>query len=199
MANIHRLGDNNDQQNNYQNFRGAGGSQIMSMFGGIDSDPRGENFFDMLKKSFCPKLKLISFATIISAVIIVLYITMLGVGGVNKSDRFLSVYKTTLNNFGGNNPNDVKYNFEIFRWVTSLLLIGDFYNLVIAIFMIFICYSLLEATQGLQLTIILFFGGGASGALFGDLCNLCKQDTYSEAFACIYACVGFLIGMHQEI
>lgn len=81
--------------------------------------------------------------------IIVLYITMLGVGGVNKSDRFLSVYKTTLNNFGGNNPNDVKYNFEIFRWVTSLLLIGDFYNLVIAIFMIFICYSLLEATQGL--------------------------------------------------
>ena len=71
---------------------------------------------------------------------------MLGVGGVNKKDIFLSVFESTLNDFGGNNPNDVKYNFEIFRWATSSLLIGDFYNLVIAIFMIFICYSILEAT-----------------------------------------------------
>ncbi|CAD8139755.1 unnamed protein product [Paramecium pentaurelia] len=186
MANIHRLGDNNDQ--------GNGGQQMLSVFGGIDADPRGENFFDMLKKSFCPKLKLISFTTIISAIIIILYFTMLGVGGVNKNDRFLSVYRNTLNNFGGNDPNDVKYNFEIFRWVTSLLLVGDFYNLVIAIFMILICYSILEATQGLQLAIIVFFGAGASGALFGDLCNICKYTTYSETFACIYACVGFLIG-----
>lgn len=100
----------------------------------------------MLKKSFCPKLKLISFTTIISTLIIILYLTMLGVGGVNKHDKFLSVYQKTLNDFGGNNPYDVKYNFEIFRWVTSLLLVGDFYNLVIAIFMILICYSILEAT-----------------------------------------------------
>ncbi|CAD8133041.1 unnamed protein product [Paramecium octaurelia] len=194
MANIHRLGDDNDQENNYQNIRGNGGSQMMSMFGGIDGDPRGENFFHMLKKSFCPKLKPISFTTIISALIIILYITMLGVGGVNKQDRFLSVYKKTLKDFGGNDPNEVKYNFEILRWVTSLFLVTDFYNLVIAIFMIFICYSIVEATQGLQLTMIVFFGAGVSGAIFGDLCNICKYTTYSETFACIYACVGFLIG-----
>ncbi|CAK85295.1 unnamed protein product (macronuclear) [Paramecium tetraurelia] len=173
---------------------GNGRQQMISIFGGMDADPRGENFFDMLKKSFCPRLKLISFTTIVSALIIILYITMLGVGGINKHDRFLSVYEKTLNDFGGNDPDDVKSNYEIFRWVTSLLLVGDFYNLILAIFMILICYSILEATQGLNLTLIVFFGAGACGALFGDLCNICKYRTYSETFSCIYACVGFLIG-----
>lgn len=71
---------------------------------------------------------------------------MLGVGGVNKNDRFLSVYRKTLKDFGGNDPNNVKYKFQTFRWMTSLLLVGDFFNLVLAIFMILIFYSILEAT-----------------------------------------------------
>lgn len=33
------------------------------------------------------------------------------------------------------------------------------------------------------------------GALFGDLCNLNKDIAYSETFASIYGCVGFLIGV----
>lgn len=45
----------------------------------------------MIKKSFCPKLKLNSFATFICLVITVLYLTMLIVGGVNKKFRFLGV------------------------------------------------------------------------------------------------------------
>lgn len=59
--------------------------------GGIDEDPRNEDFFDMIKKSFCPKLKLKSFTTLICLVITILYITMLIVGGVNKNFRFLGI------------------------------------------------------------------------------------------------------------
>lgn len=45
------------------------------------------------------------------------------------------------------------------------------------------------------MAIIVYFGSGSSGALFGDLCNLNKVTTYSETFSSIYGCVGFLIGV----
>lgn len=48
----------------------------------------------------------------------------------------------------------------------------------------------------MRLSIIVFFGAGACGALFGDVCNPCKNATYSETYACIYGCVGFLIGVY---
>jgi hypothetical protein len=42
---------------------------------------------------------------------------------------------------------------------------------------------------------VIYFGGGACGAVFGDLCNMNTIIPYSETFSCIYACVGCLIGV----
>lgn len=50
------------------------------------SNPRDENFCQMLKNSLCPKLKLFSLTTVIVIIITSLYISMLGIYGINKYD-----------------------------------------------------------------------------------------------------------------
>ncbi|TNV74677.1 hypothetical protein FGO68_gene1865 [Halteria grandinella] len=62
--------------------------------------------------------------------------------------------------------------------------------------MIIICYSILEASHGYQTAMIIYFGGGISGAIFGDLCNMNNVIPYSETFSSIYACIGCLIGVN---
>jgi membrane associated rhomboid family serine protease len=67
----------------------------------------------------------------------------------------------------------VKYSFEIFQWFTSTLLIPEFSGLIVALFLILTCYSTLEANYGYKFAISLYFLSGVSGALFGDVCNMC--------------------------
>lgn len=86
----------------------------------------------MLKNSLCPKLELLSFTTVICILITALYITMLSMDGLQNIDNptaFLYVKFKAMKDFGGNNAYDVKYNGLLYYWLTSIVLIPNFYAL----------------------------------------------------------------------
>lgn len=87
MANVHRLGDyeNNPNYNRMGQGQGAEGYQqdmqrlraLNVPFMNMDPEniaPRKETFWDMLRLNFCPRLKLISFTVFISIVNLTIFI-----------------------------------------------------------------------------------------------------------------------------
>lgn len=56
-------------------------------------------------------------------------------------------------------------------------------------------YSGLENKVGIFTSIAIYIGGGASGALFGDLCNICSPKPLTEVYSSIYAVIGAIIGV----
>jgi len=103
MANIHRLGDynNNNQNNNYgrPQFGGGGNQRVDNAFssqpllGGMGRggaggnvqfvDPRRETFFDMLKFTCCTTFTIYSFIFFITMIEILIFIVTLIWTGVN--------------------------------------------------------------------------------------------------------------------
>ena len=102
-----------------------------------------------------------------------------------------------LENFGGNDAYKVKYNGALYLWFTSIFLIPCFYDWIISIIMIMIFYSFLESLWGTKLAALVYVGGGAMGALFGDLCSCCGGEAKSEVFSSVYAAMGAFLGVKQ--
>lgn len=101
MSNIHRLNENNDNQNapNPQNRRN------LSMFGqNLNSNsinPREETFCSFLKNFCCPFLKFASFIAVITLLDITMYIITILYGGIDDVDNgFLAPTISTLDRFG---------------------------------------------------------------------------------------------------
>ena len=88
----------------------------------------------MLKFTFCPTFTIKSFIFFISMVDIIMYIITLVIS-ISKyslsTDSFLGPYIVVLNDFGGKNPYLMRYNYEVWRFLTPIFLHGNLLHIIV--------------------------------------------------------------------
>lgn len=107
----------------YGSLTGSGGNNI-------GKPPRQENYFDMWKSAFCPQFTCFSFTFIIFAINTVMYLltlfaTWFGSGELNRF-VFLGPDLKTLHAWGALDAYEIRYNWQVWRLFTSLLLSTGF-------------------------------------------------------------------------
>ncbi|CDW77937.1 rhomboid family [Stylonychia lemnae] len=166
MANVHRLGDyqnNNNQNNQYGRPQFQGQQRANNAFqnqpllgGGPNNqqfvDPRRESFFDMLKFTFCPTFTIFSFIFFITLIDVLVYITTL-IANTAKSyplddSNFLGPSIITLNTFGSNNPWQMRYKYQVWRYITPIFLHAGFMHIFSNMLSQMIIGFMLESVMG---------------------------------------------------
>ncbi|KAL4512592.1 hypothetical protein ABPG72_020429 [Tetrahymena utriculariae] len=179
MANIHRIGDYENQNNgNYNRFGGGDMQQdmqrlramnipLMNLDDSYPISPRKESFWDMLKINFCPRLKLISFTVFISIVNIIIFI-ITSAQGIQTTDGSLLLQQKpqVLIDFGANYPTKIKHNGQVWRLVTAIFLHGSFYHIFFNTLSTFIFVSSIERSYGVIVTFIVWIISGIGGNIF---------------------------------
>eukprot|EP00347_Sterkiella_histriomuscorum_P024243 403331813 len=188
MANVHRLGDyqnNNNQNNNYGRPQFGGQPRVNNAFqqqpllgGGGGNvqyvNPRQESFFDMLKFTFCPSFTIFSFIFFITLIDVLIYITTLIATGAKgyplDNDNFLGPSVITLNQFGSNNPFRMRYDIQLWRFFTPIFLHAGFMHIFSNMLSQMIIGFMLESIMGPFRVGLLYLVSGIGGNLFSALC-----------------------------
>jgi len=154
MANIHGLGDGNNnrnasRQNDY--FSGENTNGMFELLGAPQSkkNPREENFWDMLHFSFCPRLKLISFTSVITLINTVCFIATLVIDGINRQGSLLEVgQKGIIMSNLAESPSKIRVNYQLWRLISSIFLHLNLNHIVMNSFSLLIWGSMIEALIG---------------------------------------------------
>ena len=105
-----------------------GGAYYFKPNGYEDSYAREENFFSSICELCCPAIRWSQFITIISLVEFAIFIISCCIYGINN-EEFLSPDPHALRLLGWQDSKKIKNNWEIYRWVTPILLHGNFEHL----------------------------------------------------------------------
>lgn len=160
MANVRDIRDGAAGPNQDENTR-LGERSLMGYDDVPAKDPREESYTEMLKLNLCPKLKCLSFCSMVSFLNIVIFIVQLAIDKINKEGVFLQV-KATGNMIMalGKLEHPIKKNFELWRLLTSLFLHANFDHLFFNIVSTLIWGSLVEKLIGRTNAAIIYFLGG---------------------------------------
>jgi len=206
MANVHTIGDqngndNNRNGNNNQNPQGSSFGMFRSpnvgqtLFGEpreSDVDPRKETFFQMLRFNMCPELKFLSFCTLMSIFLTIMYIVELAIDGIDLQKAFLEVSHTGFFiKWGSRILSNIVLDYEIWRVVTPLFIHLTFMHWLFNSISILIWGSLLEAFIKPVRMIILFMAAGIAGNCFA----LCFANDREPSIGASTAIFGIFGGM----
>ena len=158
---------------------------------------RQENFWDMWKFTFCPKLSLMSFSffmVILQTFMWILTLTFTGINYELNSSVFLGPALEVLNKWGACNPYQIQQNYQIWRIFTPLVLSNGFSSLMITLIVTMLFGSLIEsAGMSTQKVALLYIVSGSGGYLFKSACN----GTLSVGG--LPGCFGFLAALTSNI
>mmetsp|Transcript_17548 Transcript_17548/g.24143 ORF Transcript_17548/g.24143 Transcript_17548/m.24143 type:complete len:106 (+) Transcript_17548:128-445(+) len=90
---------------------------------------RSETFLGSLKINMCPKLTFWSFVTMICLIDSVMFSSELIYGGL-KPGSVLTTTSQTLDLFGDKNPYKMRYDYQVYRFFTPMLLHSSAYHLI---------------------------------------------------------------------
>lgn len=188
MANIHGLGDYNSTGGAGRGFGGGPprGDQEnpQGMFGILTGNPGGDTKrpreyqpWDFWTTTFCPNFELMSFPCIMWLIITVIFLaTLISCAFLPNANLnsylFLGVNPAFLNTLQAMNPYEVRYNYQLWRPFTSLLLTPSLqqWGYSTAYLLIFGC--MLHATKMSFVRMCAFwFICGGIGNWFGSVCN----------------------------
>eukprot|EP01017_Pseudomicrothorax_dubius_P030292 TRINITY_DN3766_c0_g1_i1.p1 TRINITY_DN3766_c0_g1~~TRINITY_DN3766_c0_g1_i1.p1 ORF type:complete len:302 (+),score=88.24 TRINITY_DN3766_c0_g1_i1:74-979(+) len=152
---------------------GAGGDPSYSMpflvSTASSGNPRKESFFDMIKYVCCPSFRIYSFMCIISLVDIVVFVLELLYRGIIKGNEFLRPSDEALLDFGGKYPYNMRYKFEIWRFITPVFLHANFSHILYNLISQLIFGIPIEDKTGSVRIMIIYFISGIGGNLFSSL------------------------------
>jgi membrane associated rhomboid family serine protease len=155
---------------------------------GSADEARKESFGKMLKLVFCPFFTIRSFIFIITCIDIVIYFASV-IYDYNSND-FLQPTIDSLNAFGAKNPERMKEDLELWRWITPVFLHADLMHLTFNLLMQVILGFRLEPTVGPWKTIIIYMGSAFGGVLFS-----CLVDPDTIAVGASTAIFGLIASM----
>lgn len=162
--------------------------QAVGMYGGLmggggasaGKHPRKENYWDMWKTTFCPKFTPVSFTFLLWLVITAVYVASLLM--VIKPERelnwniFLGPDLRTLHAWGALDAYEIRYNYQIWRLFTSLILSIGFSSYCITSGALLVIGFIVENPKMSPYRMaIMFFGSGILGNLF----SICVQNEVS--------------------
>ena len=134
---------------------------------GTAEEARKESFGRMIQLIFCPYFRVYSFIFVITCIDILIYIVTVFYDF--DADNFLTPTNDSLDAFGDKNPERLKEDNEVYRWVTPMLLHANLMHLTFNLIMQIILGFRLEPTVGPWQTIIVYVGSGMGGILFSCL------------------------------
>jgi membrane associated rhomboid family serine protease len=188
MANVHRIGD---YQGNPGGGPGAGGGNYyggaqrgggggmanpnigipMMGMGGLQGGkpPRDETCWDMLKFACCPNFKWHSFIAIMTILDVMVYIFTLALGGLELGGQLLTPQCWVLLDMGNKYPYAMKYQYEIWRFVTPVFLHAYFLHILMNMCSQLIIGNMMERMVGEKLVILIYFLSAVAGNLFSSV------------------------------
>lgn len=108
--------------------------------------------------------------------------------------QFLQPDTSTLISFGAKYPYGMKYKFQVWRFITPVLLHGSFLHLLSNLISQMIFGLALEKVLGLKSTVILYFVSAFGGVLLSSLLSESIAVGASTAIFGIFGCyISFLI------
>ena len=151
----------------------------------------------MWKTTFCPQFNMLTFTFIIWVINTVVYIvTLFSTLGKDRDLNewvFLGPALRTLHKWGALDAYEIRYNYQIWRLVTSLLLNTGFCTYVLTSIGIFVIGFMIENNPKVSPIRMgaLYFGTGILGNLFCVCIQLDKVTVGNEA--CLMGLVSCLI------
>ena len=140
--------------------------------GNIGKPPRKENYWDMWRSTFCPQFTMLSFIFMIWVLNTVMYIITLIMTAV-RTDKdlngfvFLGPDLEVLHAWGALDAYEIRYNYQIWRLFTSLLLSTGFSTYVISSGALMVIGFMVEnAKMSPARMAIFYFATGILGNLF---------------------------------
>jgi membrane associated rhomboid family serine protease len=130
---------------------------------GTAADARKESFGRMIALAFCPHFNIYSFIFAISCVQIIVYFA--SVANDYDTGSFLEPTNSSLDDFGAKNPEKMKDDYELWRWVTPMFLHANLMHLFFNMLMQLILGFRLEPTVGPWLTSAVYVASGFGGVL----------------------------------
>jgi len=180
MSNVRGFNDYPDESGG-RNNRPRGQNQSLAFMGyntTPDSQPikpRDESMIQMFYYACCPGLTWISFTTFITLVDIIMFIITLCAGGITSGNpstaaQFLQVNPMTLYYFGDRYPYYMRYEYQIWRFITPVFLHAYFLHIFFNMCSQLIFGSLVEGmVKSLWKVVALYFLADFGGNLFGAL------------------------------
>jgi membrane associated rhomboid family serine protease len=155
---------------------------------GSPQDARRESFWQMMKILICPYLEKKSFTTVICLINTLLFLFCCFYD--SKPGSFLVPTADCLTKFGGRD-NEKLLKFEVWRWVTPVVLHANFSHFFINIVFILAFVSRVEHGVGRKKCIIIYFLTAVAGNILGALGN--KNLAVGSSTA-IFGILGSMIG-----
>lgn len=132
-------------------------------------NPRDENYWDMLRITCCPVIKLFSITTLILLAVFGMYIASIAMG-IDKEKELLQIKATVLLDLGANYSPYVK-DGQVWRLIAAQFLHINFIHLVGNVLTILIFVSRVEYTFGWWETLFIYLLSGVGGNIFSCLTN----------------------------
>ena len=154
------------------------------------SDPRKETLWDMTKYVCCPSFQWYSFLVIVSLIELVMFILTLIFSSDIEGD-FLSPDTKTLIDFGAKDSYKIKNDHQIWRFLTSNFLHGNFLHFINNILTQLSIGISLESTIGPFKTFFIYIISGIGGVLLSALIN---DDISIGASTSVFGILGGYLG-----
>lgn len=117
-----------------------------------------------------PKLEFCSFVILLTFVNIALFTSCLCVGGIENT-QFLGVPTATLIQFGAKVPELMRYEMQLWRFITPVFLHGSFSHIMGNSITLLLLGQLVEHDMGSWLFLFFYLLTGFGGILFSALCS----------------------------
>lgn len=145
----------------------------------------------MIKFACCPNFEYKSFIFIITIVEVIVFALMLMYGGVERNGEFLQASHIAIKDFGAKWPYLMKYEYQIWRFITPIFLHANLSHLVFNSFCQLIFGVQLEHRFGTENIVYIYFGSGYAGNL---LSTLFLDGPSVGASGAIFGLLGCLVG-----
>ena len=181
--------------------------QAIGMYGGLTGGgrgdnvkpPRKENYWDMWKLTFCPQFTMLSFIFLIWVVNTVMYLLTLLTTWIRKDRElnrwvFLGPDLEVLHAWGALDAYQIRYNFQIWRFFTSLLLSTGFSTYCISSGALMIVGFMVENAKvdPVRMAIFYFMTG-----ILANLFSVCVQDQISVG--CLPSVMALVSGLLASV
>lgn len=137
--------------------------EVITGTSGRQKPPRGENFWDMFKLNFCPRIKFFSVVVWIMITLLVVFIVQVAVDGLDRSGDLLQVKgnaDTRIFSRLALNGNKVYAHWQLWRIVSCIILHLSLPHLFFNCLTLLIFGSYIEAVIQPTMTLVIFVMSG---------------------------------------
>eukprot|EP01016_Furgasonia_blochmanni_P015755 TRINITY_DN1875_c0_g1_i8.p1 TRINITY_DN1875_c0_g1~~TRINITY_DN1875_c0_g1_i8.p1 ORF type:complete len:347 (-),score=28.12 TRINITY_DN1875_c0_g1_i8:61-1017(-) len=165
------VGVRNDQTTRSQSSNDRDTRTLLDQEDADDEDPpvASSGINASIKYFCCPKLTTKSFTFAITLIDVIVYVICLILGGVKHGKDVLSVNPHILFILGEKYPYYMRYHYEFHRFICPVFLHVGLLHLIFNCFSQLSFGSRFESINGVQGTVILYFGSAFGGVLLSSL------------------------------